>query len=150
MPQTLRISGQATVEVPVKGSNTNETFATKTGIKRLILEGDAALSARPQFLRRCPELQSLSLIGCSTSLLASTVDSIKECCPMIEELAFYTKHYSVDQIPKIACLLDACCQSSAPSESTPTQSPLLSRNDATPKECHGRVGLKKLLLLGVI
>ncbi|KAG9323038.1 hypothetical protein KVV02_001693 [Mortierella alpina] len=106
----------------------------RTAIKHLYLEGNLALSSQPEFLERCPNLQSLSL-SCSKSSPVLHLAPMIVHCPKIEDLALSSPSRPVDDMTQcVAAFLRAC----APSSTSPSFS--------SPPSKMERTGLKRLRL----
>ncbi|KAF9933530.1 hypothetical protein BGZ67_004220 [Mortierella alpina] len=107
---------------------------SRTAIKHLYLEGNLALSSQPEFLERCPNLQSLSL-SCSKSSPVLHLAPMIVHCPKIEDLAISSPTRPDDDMTQcVAAFLRAC----APSSTSPSSSSLPSKME--------RTGLKRLRL----
>ncbi|KAF9358464.1 hypothetical protein BGX26_001684 [Mortierella sp. AD094] len=167
--ETLRVSGTVSFTPPsTQGPNSdsesnssnndmsttrsNTSRPTKTRIKQLLLEGNAALRIRPLFLNQCPELRSLSLSAYSDETLKIAADCIGEHCPLLEDLAIIFVETEINP-SYIVSLLESCSAVDPQSMSHLTssgsslldQETLLRENQTLIR----RVGLKKLMLCGI-
>ncbi|CAO3566701.1 unnamed protein product [Mortierella alpina] len=110
-----------------------------TAIQHLYLEGPLALSNHPEFLKRCPDLQSLSL-SCSISYPLLNLAPMIVHCPKIEDLAISSpERPDVDMTQSTAALIRGCALSSSSSSS-------LTYSTGSTVTTLERMGLKRLRL----
>ncbi|KAF9572371.1 hypothetical protein EC968_009945 [Mortierella alpina] len=112
-----------------------------TAIKHLYLEGHLALSSQPEFLARCPDLQSLSL-SCTNAYPVQNLAPMLVHCPKIEDLAISSPSRPEDNMTQ--CIL-AVMRELAPSSTTAPWAPLASIGATTSSRIE-RTGLKRLRL----
>ncbi|KAF9995076.1 hypothetical protein BGZ79_000130 [Entomortierella chlamydospora] len=74
----------------ISGVNTSSSSLENTRIKQLLLEGNLPLHVPLSFIKRCPELRSLSITAFSDEILKIIARYIGEYCPQLEELAVDT------------------------------------------------------------
>ncbi|KAF9962683.1 hypothetical protein BGZ70_007970 [Mortierella alpina] len=123
--------------------NKTPPILTLTAIKHLSLEGPLALSSQPEFLKRCPDLQSLSL-SCTMAYPLLHLAPMIVHCPKIEDLAISSPELpDVEMTQSIAAFIRGC----APSSSSSTHSSAsLTYSTVSTTTTLERMGLKRLRL----
>ncbi|KAF9170549.1 hypothetical protein BGX20_008821 [Mortierella sp. AD010] len=141
----------------ISSADATSSNLENTRIKQLLLEGNLPLHVPLSFIKRCPELRSLSITAFSDEILEIVARYIGEYCPQLEELAVGTieiefpvgfeleefdLHYLSDLL--VACSNVQECSTSDPNSSeSPLSNQELQSHEPTPVN---RAGLKKLLL----